>query len=185
LLIFTVLINNAGIALFPDTTLSSIQEAYSTVLATNVTSVAVITNAFLPLLHASTGRPKVINITSGLASITRAKQWKMLRAPAYASSKIGLNGLTVYMQLEEDERAEKEAAAIGGRAGKGGGNARVSFYCANPGLLKTALTNFMPMAKDPKDGAEVVVRLALEVGGPFEEAAIWEFEQGRMKQVPW
>jgi NAD(P)-dependent dehydrogenase (short-subunit alcohol dehydrogenase family) len=138
------------------------------------------TSAFLPLLHASRSRPKVINVSSSLGSITRVKQWKMLRATAYGVSKAGLNGLTVYMQMVEDERAAKAGVSEIEEMER-----KVSFYSVEPGLMKTAFTNYSPRGKDPKDGAEVITHLALEEGGPSEGATYWEFEGGRMREVPW
>lgn len=62
---------------------------------------------------------------------------------SYSVSKTGMNALTVEMQKTEDAR-------------EGGG--KVEFYAANPGHCKTAFNGYRG-TKDPKDGAEVVVRL--------------------------
>ena len=109
-----VLVNNAGIAKtgpqpYSDThdTLSGLRQHYDDVLSTNLTSVAVITTAFRPLLHVSKA-PKVINITSGLSSMTRMLKMRFFRTAVYGSSKVGLNGLTVHMQIAEGDWADKE-----------------------------------------------------------------------------
>lgn len=109
-----VLVNNAGIAKtgpqpYSDAheTLTGLRQHYDNVLSTNLTSVAVITTAFRPLLHVSKA-PKVINITSGLSSMTRMLKMKFFRTAVYGSSKVGLNGLTVHMQIAEGDWADKE-----------------------------------------------------------------------------
>lgn len=43
----------------------------------------------------------------------------------------------------------------------------------------------MEGAKDPKEGAEVVVRLTLDAERLFEGGKFWEFESGVMREVPW
>lgn len=72
-----VLINNAGIIRRPPPgDLSALRTAFNEVLDTNLTSVAVVTEAFTPLLRKSTD-PKVINVSSGLGSIQNSltKKW--------------------------------------------------------------------------------------------------------------
>ena len=63
-------------------------KTYTDVLNVNLTSVAVVTHAFMPLLYKSTD-PKVISITSGLGSMTNALTKKMGRAPAYGARRSG------------------------------------------------------------------------------------------------
>lgn len=172
-----VLINNAGILRAPGGGLADIRAAYNEILNTNLTSIAVMTIAFKPLLHKSTD-PKVINITSGLASMQNALTKKMGRFPSYGTSKVGLNGLTVHMQIEENDRIEAEKETLSGRP-------RIRFYVAAPGLLKTAFTGFWEMGKDPALGAEVVYHLATDDKHTYEGASQWEFEEGEMRRVPW
>ena len=59
----------------------------------------------------------------------------------------------------------------------------VLFQAASPGHCATALNGFRG-AKDPMDGAEVVVRL---VGGEEGEYGMgfWEVEDGEVRCVPW
>ena len=104
----SVLINNAGILIrAPEDDLPALRQAYNTMLNTNLTSVAILTTAFLPLLHKSPD-PKVINITSGLGSIANTLTKKMGRLPSYGASKVGMNGLTAHMQTAENDRIAAE-----------------------------------------------------------------------------
>jgi NAD(P)-dependent dehydrogenase (short-subunit alcohol dehydrogenase family) len=166
-----VLINNAGIARIPSS-LTDFRTAYDITFSTNITSVALLTTAFLPLLHASPS-PKVINISSARGSLTRSTEGQLppTMAVAYSVSKTALNGLTIEFQKTEDARGE---TVSGGR---------VKFYAVSPGHLKTAFNNFRGK-KDPLDGAEVVVRLVCEEG-EREGGTFWEFEGGEMREVPW
>lgn len=175
-----VLINNAGIlGKAQEESLSALRASYNEVLNTNLTSVAILTTAFMPLLHRSAD-PKVINVTSGLGSITNTLTKKMGRFPTYGSSKIGMNGATVHMQTAENDRI---AALV--EKGEEIKETRVRFYVVQPGVLKTAFTRYVAWGKDPKDGAEVVVRLLLDSEGTYDGGTYWEFEDGKMKQVPW
>ncbi|KAL9124413.1 MAG: hypothetical protein Q9217_006255 [Psora testacea] len=174
-----VLINNAGIVLRPrDSSLSALRYTYTEMCATNLTSVAIVTTAFMPLLHASQS-PRVVNITSGLGSIQNTLTKKMVRFAPYGSSKIGMNGLSVHMQAMENDRVEAEEKSDS----KGG--SRVRFIVVTPGVLKTALTKFVARGKEPSEGAEVVVRLAMDVDGSYEGGTHWEFEEGEIRAVPW
>lgn len=91
-----------------------------------------------------------------------------------------MNGLTVHMQTAENDRIEAEKGKDEGEK-----DTRIKFYVVAPGILKTAFTNYFPHGKDPKDGAEVVVRLVTDDKGTYEGGTFWEFEQGEMKIVPW
>lgn len=143
----------------------------------NLTSVAVVTSGFSQLLQNS-ANPKVINITSGLGSIanTLNDEKRMARYPPYGFSKVGLNGVTAHMQVFENERVAKEK-----EEGKTS-SSKISFYSVAPGLLKTAFTSFNEMGRDPKDGAEAVVRLMTE---DYPAGTQWECVDGAMKEVPW
>ncbi|ROV92433.1 hypothetical protein VPNG_09579 [Cytospora leucostoma] len=174
----TVLINNAGISgpMRPPTSesLSETRARYNTILDTNLTSVAVLTRALTPALHRSPA-PKVINVSSGLGSMSNALARKMGRAPAYGASKVGLNGLSVHLQVEENDRVE---------AGISVEEPRIKTFVVAPGLLRTSFTGFSEKAKDPKDGAEAIVRLALEEV-EFEGGSFLEWADGKLKRVPW
>ena len=175
-LLHTVLINNAGIARIP-TNLTDFRSAYDITFSTNITSVALVTAAFLPLLYASLA-PKVINVSSARGSLTRSTQGKLppTAAVAYSVSKTALNALTIEFQKAEDARV-----AAGKKHGESG---RVRIWAVSPGHLRTAFNNFRG-TKEPLGGAEVVVRLVCEEDGEREGGTFWEFEGGEMREVPW
>jgi NAD(P)-dependent dehydrogenase (short-subunit alcohol dehydrogenase family) len=146
----------------------------------HLTSVADISTAFQQLLH-NAAAPKIINITSGLGSIANTfTDRKMAKYPPYGASKVGMNGVTAHMQVWEDERIKKENAE-----GKAKAEGRIKFYSVAPGLLNTSFTHYSALGKDPKDGAEVVVRLIADDKGEYPGGTRCEFEQGRMREVPW
>ena len=153
------------------------RKTYTDVLSVNLTSVAVVTHAFMPLLYKSTD-PKVISITSGLGSMTNALTKKMGRSPPYGASKIGLNGFSVHMQVAENDRVEAERDEPSGEP-------RIRFYVHQPGLLRTAFTRFHPAGKSPEEGAEGAVRLMMDDKHTYEGGTFWECVDGEMKQVPW
>jgi NAD(P)-dependent dehydrogenase (short-subunit alcohol dehydrogenase family) len=111
----TVLINNAGISgpmrPPPSESLSEMRARYNTILNTNLTSVAILTHAFMPLLHAAPA-PRIINVSSGLGSMSNALTRKMGRVPAYGASKVGMNGLSVHLQVEENDRVHSLGGLI-------------------------------------------------------------------------
>ncbi|MER6984084.1 SDR family NAD(P)-dependent oxidoreductase [Streptomyces carpinensis] len=92
-----VLINNAGItgSLVTAEELTGAQAAL--VLDTNAAGVVRVTTAFLPLLRASAA-PAVVNVTSGLGSVTLTHDPERVEstviAPAYAASKAAVTMLT-------------------------------------------------------------------------------------------
>ncbi|KAE8151105.1 short chain dehydrogenase/reductase family protein [Aspergillus avenaceus] len=167
-----VLINNAGILHQPN---SSLRTSYNNLLNVNLTSTAMVSIAFTPLLHKSPD-PKVINISSGLGSIQNSLTKKMGRTVPYGASKIGLNGLTVHMQVAENDRVE---------VGEESEKPRIRYFVCAPGALKTAFSNFWPLGRLPEDGAEVVVRLLGDDGGVYGGGSFWEFVEGEMRIVPW
>ncbi|KUI67761.1 Carbonyl reductase [NADPH] 1 [Cytospora mali] len=134
--------------------------------------------AFRPLLYKSTA-PKVINVTSGIASIQRALApgQRMGRAPHYGAAKIGMNGTKVHMQLaDNDHVAEGDGKSLG---------PRIRFFIVAPGVLKTAFSNFISFGKSPTQGAEAIVRLLEDEEGKYDGAVQWEFEGGDMREIPW
>ncbi|OCL02960.1 NAD(P)-binding protein [Glonium stellatum] len=174
-----VLINNAGVLIrTQDADLPTLRKAYNDMLNINLTSVAVITTALLPLLQKAAD-PKVINITSGLGSIVNTLTKKMGRYPPYGASKVGLNGLTAHMQTTENDRVTAELAEGKRTDAKFG---KVKYYVVAPGVLRTAFTRFADIGKDPKLGAEAVVRL---MEGEYPGGTQWEWEGGEMREIPW
>ncbi|CAN8102494.1 unnamed protein product [Discula destructiva] len=176
-----VLINNAGISgpMRPPAseTIVDMRARYNTVLNTNLTSVAVLTHALTPVLRASSA-PRIINVSSGLGSMSNALTRKMGRAPAYGASKVGLNGLSVHLQVEENDRVE---AAVR----QDWEEPKIEMFVVAPGLLRTAFTGFSDKARDPVEGAEVIVRLALAKDVGFEGGSFVEWDGSELKRVPW
>ncbi|KAL2066060.1 hypothetical protein VTL71DRAFT_2131 [Oculimacula yallundae] len=178
-----VLVNNAGIALFPhSSSASATRETFNTTFNTNITSLYTVTLAFLPLLHLSPS-PKVINMSSGRASLTRSSDGALppTKVVSYSISKAAVNSLTIEMQKMEDLLLRQNMEGNREVEGKEVGRGKVEFFAANPGHCKTAFNGFKGM-KDPLEGAEVVVRL---VGGEGRKGGFWEFEEGVLREVPW
>ena len=161
----------------PSSSPKDIRENFNATFNTNITSLYTVTLAFLPLLHLST-TPKVINISSGRASLTRSSDGKLppTKVVSYSISKAAVNSLTIELQKVEDALREED-----GRDGIEVGRGKVEFFAANPGHCKTAFNGFKG-TKDPLDGAEVVVRL---VAGNGKKGGFWEFEEGVLREVPW
>ena len=97
---------------------------------------------------------------------------KMARSPLYGASKVGLNGLTVHLQVAENDRvaAEEGEAAVSGP--------RTRYYVCAPGFLRTAFSDYAPQGKPPEAGAEVVVRWMADDERKFEGGSYWELEDG-------
>lgn len=165
--IMSVLVNNAGIASVPSQDLQAQRASYNQMLNTNVTSVANVSLAFMPLLTAQSStrcyKPRIINISSGRASLTRSTTGKLPPTASipYSVSKVALNALTIEMQKSYPE---------------------VMFYVANPGHCKTQLNGFKGL-RDPLEGARIVTEL---VQGDYE-FGFWEAEyaSGPVTRVPW
>jgi NAD(P)-dependent dehydrogenase (short-subunit alcohol dehydrogenase family) len=215
-----ILINNAGIApapmddsiaSSPSLSLSYTRTAYTTTLSTNLTSIAVLTNAFLPLLRLAPN-PRVINVSSARASLTLSTTGNLLPTVTvpYSIFKTALNALAIEMQKHEnvttdrerdlhrdqdreveeeveeqdengDENTDAERQGKLERKAMGGG--KVRFYAVSPGHLKTAFNGFRGK-KGPVEGAEVVVRLVVDEEGCFEGGTFWEFDEGERRVVP-
>ncbi|KAI1265887.1 short chain dehydrogenase/reductase family protein [Xylariaceae sp. FL1019] len=173
-----VLVNNAGIlGRKPGRdNLAEIRAAYDELLSTNLTSVAVVTEAFTELLYKSQD-PKVISISSGLGSMHNALTKKMGRFPPYGCSKIGLNGLMVHFQVAENDRVKA--------GGVDSEKPRIRYYVCQPGALHTSFSNYHPGLRMPDRGAEVIVRLVADDEKLYEGGSYWEYEDDKMKQVPW
>ncbi|EAT90437.1 hypothetical protein HBI56_049530 [Parastagonospora nodorum] len=125
-----VLVNNAGVCL-PDDKEWAPRETLRATFETNVFGVMLLTEALIPLLKASKN-PKVINVTSGLGSITGLSpdldsnnilsNFQHVPSPGYRMSKAALNMLTAYQyaRLKQD-------------------GFKIWAYC--PGYVATDLTN--------------------------------------------
>jgi NAD(P)-dependent dehydrogenase (short-subunit alcohol dehydrogenase family) len=167
-------VNNAGIAVVqknPDD-LADLRNSFNTTFNGNITSVAAVTAAFLPLLRLSS-HPRVIHISSGRASLQRSTQanFPPTAVLAYSISKVALNALTIEQQKQENARKGEEVGTV-------------DFYAVNPGHCKTAFNGWRG-TKDPLDGAEVVVQLVMAKRGEWIPGSFLEFEEGNMRAVPW
>ncbi|TXS65938.1 MULTISPECIES: SDR family oxidoreductase [unclassified Streptomyces] len=142
-----VLVNNAGISgemgpgwVQDPTTLDL--GVVRTVVETNVLGVIRVTNAMLPLLRRSAS-PRVVNVSSAVASLTRQADPDIEIGPvmaAYSPSKTFLNAVTV-------QYARQFA----------GTNILVNAAC--PGLVATDFTGFHG-PRTPEQGAATAIRLA-------------------------
>ncbi len=100
-----VLINNAGISgPLPQTPGSASLATVRSVFETNFFGVLAVTQAMLPLLRRSPSA-RIVNVTSGLGSLTRMSDpsdyfASLPPSAAYAPSKTALNALTVQMAKE-------------------------------------------------------------------------------------
>ncbi|GGB97294.1 SDR family NAD(P)-dependent oxidoreductase [Dyadobacter sediminis] len=156
-----LLVNNAAIshAGAPGRTLEEIMAAnrpsissvdeMRTVWETNVFGVVVVTQAFLPLLRKATA-PRIVNVSSGLASLTLARDPQNPYAPhyelIYGASKTAMNAVTVAFANELEKSGIKVSAV-------------------SPGFTATALNNFQG-TDSVEVGSQEPVRVALEEDGP-------------------
>jgi NAD(P)-dependent dehydrogenase (short-subunit alcohol dehydrogenase family) len=160
-----VLINNAGISDEGKPAQDEDVEAFRRVYETNVFGPVAVTNALLPALRRS-AHPRIVNISSGTASLARAAGEMAGHRGSFASyrsSKTALNALTVfYAQSLAEDGIKVNALA--------------------PGLRRTGL-NPTAAAKgsDPAEAAEAAVRLALlPDDGPSGTFVNWDGTP-----VPW
>ncbi|MFJ1584583.1 SDR family NAD(P)-dependent oxidoreductase [Streptomyces sp. NPDC088197] len=133
-----------------------------TVVETNVLGVIRVTNAMLPLLRRSAS-PRVVNVSSSVASLTRQADPDVEIGPvmaAYSPTKTFLNAVTVHYARQF-----------------AGTNILINAAC--PGLVATDFTGFLG-PRTPQQGAATPIRLATlpddgPTGGFFEDAGV----------VPW
>ena len=166
-----VLINNAALAIYPETPLSSLRTTYTSVLNTNVTSPILVTESFLPLLKSTSADPRVIQVSSTRGSLSATANEKLPPpvAVSYPASKAALNLATLLLAQREGNRGV------------------VVFQCSSPGHCRTDF-NGNSGKKEPIEGARVAVELVLEdkEGARARECGIWEIEGGReMERAEW
>jgi len=165
-----VLINNAGYGAIPSKTdFSDWREIYAKVLDTNVTSVALTTQLFLPLLRKSVNGGRVINVSSGRGSValSASRQLPPTVSIPYCISKTALNMLTIEMSRDPV-------------------NENVEFQLVGPGHCKTAFNGYRG-TRDPIEGANVVVELLKAVKGKYKNAGFWETKGASLDlvEIPW
>ena len=145
-----VLINNAGIALDRQPPSSTSLDVFGKTFAVNLFGVIAVTQAMIPLLR-SAAVPRIVNVSSGLASLTFRSDpshfYASVDAIAYMTSKTALNAVTVSFA--------HEFAAAGWK-----------INAADPGYTATDLNAFSG-PQTVEEAAVVIVRLAtLTENGP-------------------
>lgn len=106
-----ILINNAGIlGEFPQTAVSSPVENLRKVFDTNFFGVITVTQTFLELMYDSK-RPVIVNVTSGLASLTLHNDpswvYYSYKIAGYGPSKSALNAYTIALAYELKDKGFK------------------------------------------------------------------------------
>lgn len=141
-----VLVNNAGILIEDpaskpsESSLLAVQETYNV----NVFGVIRTTQAFLPLLRAAKGGARIVNVSSGLGSVTKmanSPDWGMWNLVGYNSSKSAVNAITVAFA--------KELKPFG-----------IKVNAADPGYCDTEMTAGLAAPRSASQGANVIVSLA-------------------------
>jgi NAD(P)-dependent dehydrogenase (short-subunit alcohol dehydrogenase family) len=108
--VLDVLINNAGILGGMNQTTNTDLAVFKQVFDTNLFGVISVTQAFMDLLQKSI-QPRIVNVTSGLASLTLHNDptWKYynVKAAIYNTSKAALNMYTITLAYELRDTAFK------------------------------------------------------------------------------
>jgi len=166
-----LLVNNAGYATVPPSAeedAEAYRSAFEGVYDVNVTSVALCMALFLPLLRKS-GDGRIINISSGRASMQILASGTMPPTVSipYSISKVALNALTVEMSRYEE-------------------NKDVMFQLVSPGHCKTEFNGYRG-ARDPMEGANVVIECATRPKHELRNAGFWETKGSsrELTEVPW
>ena len=145
-----VLVNNAGIAVERAAPSQASMEALRKTYDTNVFGVVAVTQALLPLMR-SAENPRIVNVSSGLGSLTQQSdlswEYAAINSLAYCSSKTALNAFTVLLA--------KELLPAGFKVN-----------AADPGYTATDL-NGNSGTQSVEEGSEAIVTLAtLPKDGP-------------------
>lgn len=149
-----ILVNNAGIAVWPQDPLQLDVKAFQTTYDTNVFGIVRTIGAMHQLLKAS-GAGRIVNLSTSLGSLGRMQKIPELAVlPAYNSSKTAVNALTaIYAKLLDAD------------------SIKVNVAC--PGFVDTDL-NHHTGVRNVKEAAATPVRLALldndgPTGGFFDD----------------
>jgi NAD(P)-dependent dehydrogenase (short-subunit alcohol dehydrogenase family) len=149
--VLDVLINNAGIAgNMPQTPLETDISVFKQVFETNFFGVIEVTQAFIDLLRQSS-EPRIVNVTSGLGSLTLHKDpaWKhyKVKPASYVTSKAALNGYTIVLAYSLHDTSFKVNAV-------------------DPGYTATDFNNHTGPGTVPDAAARVVKAAMLGPDGP-------------------
>ncbi|EED19886.1 short chain dehydrogenase family protein, putative [Talaromyces stipitatus ATCC 10500] len=166
-----VLINNAGIQLDVrvqgEAANMSLRQLWELTLSTNVIGTACLTEAMIPLLRKSSQRPRVIFVSTRMASLAESLNpntlYYKIDYKMYDTSKVGVNMLVSnYARILGEEM-----------------RARVNAVC--PGLIQTQLTGYIPYGEKPEAGAQRIVELATV---PDDDETTGTFSD-RHGVIPW
>ena len=146
-----VLINNAGISgTFPQNALETGTSEFRNVFETNFFGVIEVTSTFLDLLKKSS-QPRIVNVTSGLGSLTlhNDPSWKYypFKAACYVSSKAALNAYTIVLAYDLRDTSFKVNAV-------------------DPGFTATDFNHHTGPGTVPDAAARVVKAAILDQDGP-------------------
>jgi len=157
-----VLVNNAGVM---PTTPGGIEamDDLEDVLLTNVTGVHMVTKALLPLLRKG-DKKKVVNVSTTLGSIAKAKDYAFMPVPAYKISKTALNSLTVQYALQFADEG-------------------FTFFAISPGWLQTDMGSKdadLPVETGATALLKAIMETDKEQNGAFKniQVAGWEKNEG-------
>lgn len=147
--VLDVLINNAGILGGMPQTTSTDLAVFKQVFDTNLFGVVQVTQAFMDLLQKS-DRPRIVNVTSGLASLTLHSDptWKYynVKAAIYNTSKAALNMYTITLAYELRDTAFKVNAVDPGFTATD-----INQY-SGPGTVEDAAARLVKYATIDADG---------------------------------
>ncbi|KAJ5667691.1 Short-chain dehydrogenase/reductase SDR [Penicillium maclennaniae] len=167
------LINNAGVMDSSNHGLEGMNDL-NEIFNTNVTAVHMVSQACLPLLRKGYKRV-VINVSTTLGSIARAKVYAQGRCPAYKISKAALNMLSVQYAQEYAEEG-------------------FTFLAVSPGWLRTDLGSSyadLPVETGAEKVLDIIQKVTPEQNGKFVNIHVpgWEEAEGKNQypggEVPW
>jgi NAD(P)-dependent dehydrogenase (short-subunit alcohol dehydrogenase family) len=159
----------------PEVSLDDLCKIYNDTFNTNITSIAVLTTALLPLLRRSRD-PRVINISSGRASMHAMTTGSLppTVTVAYSVSKLVLNALLLEFAKQEDQVQSEQGS-------------KILYQAVNPGHCKTSLNGFKGK-RDPFEGVKVVEEMVLCQRDKHETGFwMWEGdeESGKLERLTW
>ena len=142
---------------------TTLRNAWTKVLNTNIISICAVSEFFAPLLKNSES-PRIVNVSSVRGSFSRVTEGSNPPTVnvAYSTSKAGLNMMTLGMAVQHPE---------------------IEFYLACPGHCKTAFNGFRGL-KHPVEGGKAPAELALAARGKYEPG-FWHWEEKGMEIVQW